>query len=170
MVMQGAPKMTESFFQQVVVLVANRDNAAATTAALLPYVAGTGSSVIAVHIIGRAEKPPDKAPVGQHKQRAEGIFSIVAKGFEGTEIVLETDLRYETDIVASIISAAHDNNASTIVFTPRRGSRWRKLLTGDVTHNPLQSSDIPILVLPDSRGSRRMSATGLSAREQSMSG
>jgi nucleotide-binding universal stress UspA family protein len=53
------------------------------------------------------------------------------------------------DIASSIISAAHDRSASAIVFTPRGESRWRKLVTGDVMHNLVRSSDIPILVLPE---------------------
>lgn len=141
--------MTTSFFQRVIVPVANRDDATATTAALRPYIEGSDSTVIAVHVIEKAGGAPDKASVEQREQRAEEIFRIVADEFDGLGFVLETDLRYGTDIASSIVDAAHDSTASAIVFTPRGGSRWRKLLTGDVTHNLVRSSDIPILVLPD---------------------
>lgn len=53
------------------------------------------------------------------------------------------------DVAATIIDAAHEWNASAIVFTPRGGSRWGKLLSGDVTHKLVQTSDVPVLVLPD---------------------
>ena len=46
----------------------------------------------------------------------------------------------------------HPPITDAIVFTPRGGSRWRKLVTGDVTHNLVRSSDFPILVLPDREG------------------
>jgi len=144
-----AIQMTEPFSQRVIVPVANRDDATATTAALRPYVEGSDSTVIVVHVIKKAGGAPDKASVEQREQRAEEIFQIVADKLADSEITLETDLRYGTDIASSIVDAAHDSTASTIVFTPRGGSRWRKLLTGDVTHNLVQSSDIPILVLPD---------------------
>ena len=178
-------EMTESFFDRVVVPVANRDDAAATVATLRPYFAAD-STVIAVHVIEKAGGAPYKASVEslsekclfcrkicliksitvskvvklarklffgqaleQLELRAEEIFSIITEGFNDTNIVLETDLRYGTDIASAIVGAAHDRCASAILFTPRGGSRWRKLLTGDVTHNLVRSSDIPILVLPD---------------------
>lgn len=141
--------MPASFFKRVVVPVANREDAEATMAALLPYIAGTDSTVIAVHVIEKAGGAPDKASVEQLEQRAEDILAIVAEAFGDTEGILETELRYGTDIASSIVGTAHDKDANAIVFTPRGGSRWRKLLTGDVTHNLVLSSDIPILVLPD---------------------
>jgi nucleotide-binding universal stress UspA family protein len=141
-------EMTESFFDRVVVPVADRDDAAATVATLRPYLAAD-STVIAVHVIEKAGGAPDKASVEQLELRAEEIFSIITEGFNDTNVVLETDLRYGTDIASAIVGAAHDRCANAILFTPRGGSRWRKLLTGDVTHNLVRSSDIPILVLPD---------------------
>jgi nucleotide-binding universal stress UspA family protein len=141
--------MVEQFFQRVVIPVANRDDAAATTAALLPHVENTDSTVIAVHVIEKAGGAPDKASVAQLEERAEDIFSIVTDGFADTGVSPSTRLLYGTDIAASIINAAHESDASAIVFTPRGGSRWRKLLTGDVSHKLIENSDIPILVLPD---------------------
>ena len=140
--------MTEPFFDRVVVPVVNRDDAAATATTLRSYVA-MDATVIAVHVIEKAGGAPDKASVEQREQRAAEIFSIITEEFDGSGVVLETDLRYGTDIASSIVGAAHDRSASVIVFPPRGGSRWRKLLTGDVTHNLVRSSDIPILVLPD---------------------
>ena len=46
------------------------------------------------------------------------------------------------------VLATYDQCASATLCTPRGGSRWRKLLTGDMTHSFIRSSDIPILVLP----------------------
>lgn len=141
--------MTESIFHRIVVPVANRDDAASTATALAPYVEDTDCSVIAVHVIEKTDGVPNKAPIEKLEQRAQDIFAIITEDLDTTGIPIETDLRYGTDIVSSILDAAHDGNASAIVFTPRGGSRWRKLLTGDVTHNLVTNSDVPILVLPD---------------------
>ena len=140
--------MTEPFFDRVVVPVANRDDAAATATTLQSHF-GMDATVITVHVIEKAGGAPDKASVEQREQRAAEIFSIITEAFDDSGVVIETDLRYGTDIASSIVGTAHDRGASAIVFTPRGGSRWRKLLTGDVTHNLVLSSDVPILVLPD---------------------
>ena len=140
--------MTESFFSRAVVPVANRDDAAAMATTLRSYFA-MDSTVIAVHVIEKVGGAPDKASVEQREQRAAGIFSTITERFDDSGIALETDLRYGIDVASSIVSGAHDRSTSAIVFTLRGGSRWRKLVTGDVTHPLVQSSDIPILVLPD---------------------
>ena len=148
MLIRGVAEMTEPLFSRVVVPVANRDDAAATATTLRSYVA-MDATMIAVHVIEKAGGAPDKASVEQREQRAAEIFSIITGEFDDSGVVLETDLRYGTDIASSIVGAAHDRSASAIVFTPRGGSRWRKLVTGDVTHNLVRSSDIPILIVPE---------------------
>ena len=137
--------MTEPFLSRVVVPVTNRDDAAVTATTLRSYVA-MDATVITVHVIEKAGGTPDKASVEQREQRATEIFSVITEGFDDSGVVLETDLRYGTDIASSIVGAAHDRSASTIVFTPRGGSRWRELVTGDVTHDLVRSGDVPILV------------------------
>lgn len=141
--------MSEPFFQQIVVPVADRGDAAATTNALDHYLEGSDATVVAVHVIEKTSGGPDKAPVEQRETRAEDVFEIVSEGLDDIGITVKTELRYGTDITASIIEAAHDRNASAIVFTPRGGSRWRKLLTGDIAHKLVSSSDVPVVVLPD---------------------
>ena len=145
----GEIEMSTAFFQRAVVPVANEDDARATTTALRPYVAGAGCTVIAVHVIEKAGGAPDKASVEQRELFARDIFAAVTDGFADAGVALDTEIRYGADIASTLVEAAHELNASAIVFTPRGGSRWRKLLTGDVTHNLISESDIPILALPD---------------------
>ena len=140
--------MTNSFLQRVLVPIANPDDATAPTAAPAPYVDAANSLVIAVHVIEKAGGAPDKASVEQRELVAQDIFTTVTNGLTDTEATIETQCLYGTDIAAILIEATHDNNASAIVFTPRGASRWKKLLAGDVTHNLLNSSDVPILVFP----------------------
>ncbi|WP_433634372.1 universal stress protein [Halomicrococcus sp. NG-SE-24] len=139
--------MSSTLFQRIIVPVANKDDAEATTAALTPYVDATTSTVIAVHVIEKAGGAPDKASVEQRELFADEAFERVADGLEDVE--LQTEYLYGTDVAAAIIDAAHDLDASAIVITPRGSSQWLKLLTGDVTAGLVNKSDIPIIVLPD---------------------
>lgn len=141
--------MAQFLFSRVVVPVANNNDAAATAGALIPYVDGSPSTVIAVHVIEKAGGAPDKASVEQRELAADEMFQIVRERLQGIDIDLQTEYLYGTDVGDAIIKAAHDFGASSIVFTPRGGSRWLKLLTGDVTTTLVNESDLPVLVLPD---------------------
>lgn len=145
--------MPESFFERVVVPVASRADAAATTTVLVPYVEGRDATLTAVHVIEKAGGALDKASVEQREEKAREIFGVVTEELADVDVTVETDLRYGTDIAAAVIDAAHDSDASAIVFTPRGGSRWQKLLTGDVTHKLVENSDVPVLTLPDREAS-----------------
>ncbi|ELZ68589.1 UspA domain protein [Haloferax prahovense DSM 18310] len=105
--------------------------------------------MIAVHVIEKAGGAPDKASVEQRELAADEMFQILRDRLQGVDIALQTEYLYGTDVGDAIITAAHDFDASTIVFTPRGGSRWLKLLTGDVTTTLVNESDLPVLVLPD---------------------
>lgn len=141
--------MEESFFQRVVVPVASCEDAATTTSALVSQVDAVDGTVIAVHVIEKAGGALDKASVEQREQDTAAMFDIVKNELAATEVTLETRVLYGTDVAATIINAAHEVNATAIMFTPRDGSRWIKLLTGDVTHDLVEGSDIPIVVLPE---------------------
>lgn len=139
--------MSDPFLQRLVVPVANCSDAEQTVAALQPYVENNRCTVIAVHVLEK-RKGPDKASVEQRELAARDIFSTLRTGLEDSDITLVTELLYGSDIPGTIIEAAHDLDASAILFTPRGGSRWKKLLTGDITNHLLENSDLPVLVLP----------------------
>ncbi|WP_135822238.1 universal stress protein [Halostella litorea] len=139
--------MAETLFRRILVPIANEDDAAATAAALGPYLDGAAAEVVAVAVVEKAGGAPDKASVEQRERHAEASFDRFRTGLGDVDV--ETEIRYGTDVAETIVDAAHDVGASAIVFTPRGGSRWIKLLTGDVTTNLVADSDLPVVVLPD---------------------
>ncbi len=124
--------------------VASVEDAEATCRAAQPYLSG---SVHAVHVIEKAGGAPDKASVEQREEVAESAFDALRDCLEG--MTVETEVRYGTDVAETIFEAADDLDASAIVVTPRGGSRWIRLLTGDVALSLVTETDRPVVVLPD---------------------
>jgi nucleotide-binding universal stress UspA family protein len=131
-------------FERVVLPVASPEDARGTCRAVRDYLTG---SVVAVHVIEKAGGAPDKAGVEQREEYAEEIFDEVRDCFDGDRI--ETEIRYGTDVAETIFDAAADHDASAIVITPRGGSRWIRLLTGDVALDIVTQTNRPVVVLPD---------------------
>ena len=134
-----------SLFDRVVVPVADPDDAQATCRALRDRL--TGSAVL-VHVIEKGGGSIDKASVEQREEYAEDVFTA-ARAVFGDDVSVETEIRYGTDVAEAIFDAAGDENASAIVITPRGGSRWVRLLTGDVALDLVTKTDRPVVVLPD---------------------
>lgn len=111
--------MAQSLFSRVVVPAASEDDAAATAGALLRYGDGSPRTVIAVHVIEKADGAPDKASIEQRELAAKEMFQIVRERFQGIDIDLQTEFLYKTDVGDAIIEAVHDLDARAIVFTPR---------------------------------------------------
>lgn len=138
-----------SVFEHVVLPVASEDDAEATCDAAVERVASAGGSVVAVHIVEKGGGVPDKASVEQREERAEKIFAVVTDRCDDAGVPVETRIEYGTDVAETILDAARDVNASSVVFTPRGGSRWINLLTGDVARSLVEKTDRPVVVLPD---------------------
>ncbi|MFC7139239.1 universal stress protein [Halosimplex aquaticum] len=141
--------MVRTLLSRAVVPVASVSDAEATAEALRGRLDGT-ESVIAVHVVEKAGGAPDKASVEQREAEAEAAFGALADGLDGLDV--REEIRYGTDVAAAIVEAAHEHDASAIAFTPRGGSRWVKLLTGDVATTLVEESDVPVVVLPDEAG------------------
>ena len=131
-------------FDRVVLPVASTEDAEATAAALEGYDVG---EITAVHVVEKAGGAVDKASVQQREEEAIEIFRVLREALDHPDV--ETEITYGTDVAEAIFEAAHDVDATSIVITPRGGSRWIRLLTGDVALSLVTESDLPVVVLPD---------------------
>jgi nucleotide-binding universal stress UspA family protein len=141
--------MTDSLFSRVLLPVADDEDADATATAALPYVRAVDGDVVAVHVIEKAGGAPDKAGVEQREEFAEEVFEVVRDRFAAEDVAVETRIAYGTDVSETIFDVAREVDASAIVFTPRGGSRWIRLLTGDTALDLITDGDRPVIALPD---------------------
>jgi nucleotide-binding universal stress UspA family protein len=132
-------------FDRVLMPIASRDDAETSSRAIRTY---EPDSVVAVYVVEKAGGAPDKASVEQAEEEAEAMFDIVE-----TELADSTDVEtlivYGVDVADRIHQAADDVDASSIAFTTRGGSRWVRMLTGDVALNLITDNEHPVVVLPD---------------------
>jgi nucleotide-binding universal stress UspA family protein len=128
--------------------VADPADARATCEALAPYDVG---HVVAVYVVEKAGGAPDKASVEQREEYADEIFAVVEERLADS-VSLETRVAYGTDVTEAIFDVADDVGATAVVIRPREGSRWIRLLTGDVALSLVTETDRPVVVLPG-RGS-----------------
>jgi len=129
--------------------VASEDDAVETCRTAFPRIAAAGGRPVVVHVIEKAGGAPDKASVEQREAAAEEAFAAVRDCAADYDLDVETDIRYGTDVVDTIVEAAADFDASAIVFHPRGGSWLLDLLTGDVRDKLIAESDRPVVVLSD---------------------
>ena len=132
--------------ERVLMPVASDTDARTTCRVLTSY---SPDRVIAVHVIEKAGGVPNKASVEQRRNNARRIFAAVDETFDDSRTAVETEIRYGTDVAQAVVGAANEHNASAIVFSPRRGGRWVRLLTGDVALSLVTESDRPVIVLPE---------------------
>jgi nucleotide-binding universal stress UspA family protein len=140
--------MVDALLANPVVPVASEEDARETIAALLPHLTRDGGRFVAVHVIEKAGGAPDKASVEQLEERSQQIFDLVESLAAEAGVAVEADLRYNTDIVEGVFEAATDHDATAVVYTPREGSRWLDILTGDVTRNLIKRANRPVVALP----------------------
>ena len=134
--------------ERVVVPVASEGDARVTCAAVLPRVGDVGGEIIAVHVVEKAGGAVDKASVEQREEFAADVFAVVEGAAADAGVSVETDLRFGTDVADAIFAAARDHDASAVAFTPRGGSRWLDLLTGDNARNLVKGAELPVVVFP----------------------
>lgn len=134
--------MTQSFTESVVVPVADPDDARATATAIEPY---TIEDVTVLYVVEKGEGVPDKSPVEQSEAIAEESFETFKETFPRAD----TEVVYRRDVVAGIIEAARDIDASAIVFRPRGGGRIVQFLAGDRTLRLVTEAKRPVIALSE---------------------
>jgi nucleotide-binding universal stress UspA family protein len=138
----------KNLFEHPLVPVASPEDARATCRALEPYLGDVTEGLVAVHVIEKAGGAPDKAGVEQRKEFAQETFEALRNCLDSDQDIV-TEIHYGTDVAETIFGAADEHDATAIVITPRGGSRWIRLLTGDIALDIVTESDRPVVVLPD---------------------
>jgi nucleotide-binding universal stress UspA family protein len=156
--------MTDTLFRRIVLPIASVEDAETTCEQVRPRLP-EGGEVLAVHVVEKAGGAPDKASVEQREKSAREIFAVVEDELSAEAVTVETDILYGTDVAEAILDAADEFDATVVVFTPRGGSRWLKLLTGDTATNLIESADRPVVVLPDADEAGAPVDTGSTAEE-----
>lgn len=140
--------MTAVPAKTVLVPLADESDAERTCRALEEYLSLEGT-VVAVHVVEKAQGPPDKSGVEQRAERADRIFLIARQRLETETRSVESRLLFGSNIAETIFQAAEDADADLIVFSPREASRLARLLSGDVALDLITDPELPVLVLPD---------------------
>ncbi|MFB6121009.1 MAG: universal stress protein [Halobacteriaceae archaeon] len=141
--------MTDPLLGHALVPVASPEDAEATGRAVFPRVAAVDGRVTALHVIEKAGGAPDKAGVEQREEYAEEVFDVVRTHAADADVPVETKLVFATDVTEAILDAARATEASAVVFTPRAGSRWLSLLSGDTSSELVKRADRPVVALPE---------------------
>ncbi|KTG09477.1 universal stress protein UspA [Haloprofundus marisrubri] len=139
-----------SLFARPVVPVAGDDDAEKTARVALPRIAAVGGEMLALHVVEKAGGAPDKASVEQREEHASEAFAVIEELAAEAGVDVRTRVAYGTNVAATILDVAREEDASAIVFSPRGGSKWAKLLTGDVSDSLVEDADRPVVVLPTS--------------------
>jgi nucleotide-binding universal stress UspA family protein len=114
-----------------------------------PYLRRADGVAIGVHVVKHKEGAIGAAPIDVRVEDSEHMLGLVRD--ELGDRVTETRTVYGSDITTAIFETAADTDASAIMFTLRGGSRWVRLLTGDVTDSLVTNAELPVIVLPDER-------------------
>lgn len=140
--------MSGDIFETIYVPIANPEDADATARAIHHY-AHEGSEVVVCHVVEKAGGAPDKASVEQRKQYAEESYETFLEVLPDGWGTVRFETLYGRDVAETIVDGANEAGATAIAFTPRGGSRWARLVTGDVARNLIDTSDLPIISLPE---------------------
>ncbi|MFB6123157.1 MAG: universal stress protein [Haloferacaceae archaeon] len=138
----GPNRSSEDLLRHLLVPVATVEDARATARALAPY---RLQRVTVLHVVEKGEGVPDKTPVEQSESIAEEAFEAFR------EAVPDADdhVAYRRDVVAGILDAAGELDASAIAFRPREGGRLLQLLSGDRSLRLVREANRPVITVPD---------------------
>lgn len=139
--------MIQTVVNQVLLPVANENDAARTCAAVRPHLTET-AEIVALYVIEKREGAPLPASTEQLEEHGQKTLAIVEEEFADSEVTVETELRYGTDLVATVFETAEDENVECIAFVPRPKGRLVALLSGDPGWKLINRTKHPILVLP----------------------
>lgn len=140
--------MSGDLFETVYLPIANPKDAEATARAV-QYYAHPDSEVVVCHVVEKGGGVPDKASVEQREQYAERAYETFQEVLPEGWGTVRFETLYGRNVAETIVEGANEAGATVVAFTPRGGSRWVRLVTGDVARNMIEASDLPVISLPE---------------------
>lgn len=138
--------MPRSFVEVNVLLpIADTEDAENTCEAVVPYLAGKDCRVFVIHIVKQKKKDADTEAV---EVRAETVFEHATACFDAIGIPTTGEIWYGTDVSKTILNAAEEHAADSIILTPRKKSVWRRILSENVIGQLARDVDQPLIVIP----------------------
>lgn len=134
--------------RRVVLPVASRDDARETCRTALPYVANADGEAIAVYVVETTPGGVNKASPVALKEYGERALEIVEECSEEYAIPVRTEVRYGSVVQETVFDVARSEEATSIGFLPRTGSRIGKFLSGDKSLSMITRNDLPVVVFP----------------------
>ena len=142
----GRSILPRSFVEVNVLLpIANKEDAANTCEAVVPYLAGKDCRVFVIHVV---REPKRNVDIAQTETRAQRVFEQATACFEPLDIPVTGELWYGTDVSRTILDAAAEHAADAIILTPRRKSVWRRLLSENGIGQLSRAVDQPLISIP----------------------
>lgn len=140
--------MPRSFVEIDVLLpLADPEDARNTCHAALPYLEGKDCRVHVLHVVHGSEDPDNREPTDPHLNE---VFDIATECFDDVGIPVSTTVRYGRNVGRTILDAATEYSADAIILTPRERSLWRRLLSQNVLGTLATNVDQPLIVIPAS--------------------
>jgi nucleotide-binding universal stress UspA family protein len=106
------------------------------------------SEIVVSHVVEKGEGVPDKTSVEQREQYAEEAYQTFQDVFPDKQASISFVTLYGRNVAETIVEGAVEAEATVIAFTPRGGSRWARLVTGDIARNLIENEDVPVISLP----------------------
>ena len=131
----------EGLLDNVLLPVANEEDALATARALEPY---RPERVTALHVVEKGEGTPDKTPVEQSEDLAAESYAAVRSVFPDAD----EHTAYSRDVVEAVFDAVDEVDASAIAYRSRGGNRLVQFLSGDLSVKLVTESHVPVIALP----------------------
>ncbi|WP_265110647.1 universal stress protein [Halosolutus halophilus] len=140
--------MPRSFVEIDVLLpLADREDAHTTCHAVLPYLEGKDCRVHVIHVVHGEKRNADRDAIDE---RVDAVFDVARECFDGVGIPVSTDVRYGKNVGQTILDAADEYSADAVVLTPRERSIWRRVLSQNVLTTLAKNVDQPLIVIPAS--------------------
>lgn len=136
----------------VLVPIADEEDASQTAESLATWFqeedAEQNTRITLLHVVEKGGGQIDKAPLPAATERGEKSLAVGRTLLENRGYHVETELRYGSDVVETIIGTARELDATALLFRPRAYSVLHRLLNGDTTGKLVRNSPCPAIVLP----------------------